>query len=153
MLAVYFGCHKFHKMIYGHKINMYTDHQPLVLFFKKEINKILARLQRFKLGLLKYEIELSFFSGEENLSDLLDPLSRLYLDNEPKYESECNDLVHEVVLSSEKVLIVSAEKQKLIESKTKEDPCLFKILELNYNKWDTKSIALSNNAEIGKFIK
>lgn len=35
MLAVYFACHKFHQMIYGHKIIMYTDHEPLITIFKK----------------------------------------------------------------------------------------------------------------------
>lgn len=151
MLAVYFACKKFHQMVYGHKIKIYTDHQPLITIFKKEINEITARLQRFKLGLLKYDIELLFVPGKKNL--LADPLSRLYLDDELIGETECSELVHEVVLSPEKVLLVSPEKQKLIKLKTKEDPCLKKILELYYNGWDTTSLDLSNNAELGKLLK
>lgn len=150
-LAVYFACHKFHQMIYGHKIIVYTDHQPLITIFKKEINEITARLQRFKLGLLKYDLELLFVPGKKNL--LADPLSRLYINDELYFETECSELVHEVVTSPEKVLLVSPEKQDLIKLKTKEDPCLSKILELYYNNWNIKQIDITNNAEIGKLIK
>lgn len=63
LLAVYFACHKFHQMIYGHKVVVYTDHKPSITILKKEINEITSRLQRFKLGLLKYDIELLYVPG------------------------------------------------------------------------------------------
>ena len=40
MLAIVFSCTKFHNYIYGRKVNVVTDHQPLVSIMKKELNKI-----------------------------------------------------------------------------------------------------------------
>lgn len=103
LLAVYFACHKFHQMIYGHRITIYTDHKPLITIFKKEINDITARLQRLKLGLLKYDINLEFVPGKKNL--LADPLSRLYF-NDSNVKTQCADIVHEIVVAPEKVLLI-----------------------------------------------
>lgn len=74
----------------------------------KEINEITAKLQRFKLDLLKNDI---LHVGPSKKNVLADPLSRLYIDNTFKFEAECDNFVHEIVLSPEKVLLVLPEKQ------------------------------------------
>lgn len=79
---------------------VYSDHNSLILIFKKEVNEFVARLQWFKLGLIKYDIELLFVPWKKNL--LADLLSSFYFKNDLNYEPESDNFVHEVVLSPEK---------------------------------------------------
>lgn len=37
MLAILFSCSKFHNYIYGHQVQVFTDHKPLVSIFKKKL--------------------------------------------------------------------------------------------------------------------
>lgn len=151
LLVVYFACHKFHQLIYDYHTLIFTDHKPLITIFKKEINDITARLQRFKLGLLKYDVELQFVPGKKNL--LADPLSRLYMGDEESERIECTDIVHEIVVAPEKTLLISPEKQKLLKIKIKEDNSLVKLLELYQNGWNVNTEVHNLSTEIGKYIK
>ena len=49
LLAIVFGCEKFHGYVYGRPINIQTDHNPLVTIVKKELYKASPRLQRLLL--------------------------------------------------------------------------------------------------------
>lgn len=134
LLAVYFAYYKFHQLIYNHTILIFIDYKPLIIIFLKEINDITARLQRFKLGLFKYDIELQFLLGKKNL--LADPLSRLYIGDKRGERTEYTDIVHEIVVAPETMLLISPEKIKLIKTKINQDTSLVKLLELYYNGWD-----------------
>lgn len=58
-LAIVFATRKFHHYIYGRKIEVYTDHKPLITVMKKPISQVHSpRLQRMKLKLLKYNLNL-----------------------------------------------------------------------------------------------
>ena len=46
MLAICFGCSKFHEYIFGQEITVETDHKPLVNIMNKPIHQLTARLQR-----------------------------------------------------------------------------------------------------------
>lgn len=137
-------------MIYGHRITIYTDHKPLIIIFKKEINDKTARLQRLKLGLLKYDINLEFVPEKKNV--LADPLSRLYF-NDSNVKTQCADIVHEIVVAPEKVLLISPEKLKMLKIKTKEDECLKNILNLYSNGWTPITSEYNNSSELGKLVK
>lgn len=57
LLAIMFGCVRFHQYIYGHEdITVETDHRPLEYIFKKPLNETPARLQRLLLKLQTYYI-------------------------------------------------------------------------------------------------
>ena len=74
-LAILFSCKKFEQYIYGKKVTIQTDHLPLVSIMKKDINKIpSSRLQRIKLKLFKYNIEVIYKPGKTLL--IADALSR-----------------------------------------------------------------------------
>jgi len=46
LLAIVYGCTKFHQYVYGKKVNVQTDHKPLEALFKKPLFQAPQRLQR-----------------------------------------------------------------------------------------------------------
>lgn len=56
LLAICFGLNKFHQYLFGKKVVVETDHQPLITIFKKPLNKCPARLQRMLIQIQKYDI-------------------------------------------------------------------------------------------------
>lgn len=77
MLAIVFACNKFHLFIYGRRIEVQTDHQPLLGIMRKDLASIPSpRLQRMKLRLLKYTLELKHVPGKQMY--ISDYLSRYY---------------------------------------------------------------------------
>lgn len=64
LFAILFGCTRFHQYIYGHNVMVETDHKPLVTLFNKPLHKIPARLQRFMLRLLAYDLTVVYKPGK-----------------------------------------------------------------------------------------
>ncbi|XP_052276600.1 uncharacterized protein K02A2.6-like [Dreissena polymorpha] len=80
MLAVVYGCEKFHKLLYGRDTFLVeSDHKPLESILKKEIHKAPLRIQRMILKLQPYDFNLVHKSGKD--MGLADCLSRLPLEN------------------------------------------------------------------------
>jgi len=81
MLAVVYGCEKFHKLLYGRDTFLVeSDHKPLESILKKEIHKAPLRIQRMILKLQPYDFNLVHKSGKD--MGLADCLSRLPLENQ-----------------------------------------------------------------------
>ena len=56
LLAIVFGCNKFHDYIYGMStIKVETDHKPLESIFKKPLYQAPARLQKMIMTIQKYQ--------------------------------------------------------------------------------------------------
>ncbi|XP_048589536.1 uncharacterized protein K02A2.6-like [Nematostella vectensis] len=55
-LGVVWGLERFHYFIYGKQCKVNTDHKPLESIFKKKLTSCPARLQRFVLRALKYDV-------------------------------------------------------------------------------------------------
>ena len=52
MLAIFFGCKKFHDYIYRlPKVDIETDHKPLVTILQKPLHTAPARLQRMRMSI------------------------------------------------------------------------------------------------------
>ena len=64
LLAVIFGCEKFHQYIYGKKVQIYSDHKPLESIMKKPLANAPARLQRMLLRLQRYDINVTYKEGK-----------------------------------------------------------------------------------------
>ena len=58
MNAIVFGCVRNHQLIAGSKIVVETDHKPLIPIFEKSLNEIPIRLQKMRMQLQQYDIEL-----------------------------------------------------------------------------------------------
>lgn len=64
LFAILFGCVRFHQYIYGNKVNVETDHKPLVTLLDKPSYKIPSRLQRFMLRLQCYNLNVFYKPGK-----------------------------------------------------------------------------------------
>ncbi|KAL9986304.1 hypothetical protein ACROYT_G000436, partial [Oculina patagonica] len=54
LLAIVYGCTKFHQYVYGKKVKVQTDHKPLEALFKKPLFQTPQRLQRMMLRLQQF---------------------------------------------------------------------------------------------------
>ena len=115
MLAIVFGCDKFHQYVYGRHVHVESDHKPLEVIFKKSLLKAPARLQRMLMRLQKYSLEVKYKPGKE--MHIADSLSRVFLKEHHEKlldeELEINFVTHQ--------LPVSEEKLKEFKEATKED--------------------------------
>ena len=79
MLAVVFGCERFHKLIYGKSdVSIESDHKPLENILQKPVHSAPIRIQRMILKLQPYEFKLRYVKGKD--LGLADCLSRLPID-------------------------------------------------------------------------
>ena len=77
MLAILYGCEKFHYYIYGRQARIETDHKPLVAIYSKPLYRATPRLQRMLMKLQRYDLKLVYVPGKE--MHISDALSRAYL--------------------------------------------------------------------------
>ncbi|UYV83155.1 K02A2.6-like, partial [Cordylochernes scorpioides] len=99
LLALYFGCKRFHYFLYGRKFTAYTDHKPLVSLLKKNFDQMSPRLQRLSLYLLNYQFELKFIPGKSMVP--ADTLSRHFLPQEQMEDKELDLCSQTFVLNVE----------------------------------------------------
>lgn len=103
MLAIAFGCEKFHQHIYGTHVHIETDHKPLEAICKKPLVSKPRRLPRLMLRIQKFNKIVSHTPGKELL--VADELSCAYLliDKLPhvvqREDAELQDQVHMVTRS------------------------------------------------------
>ena len=114
MLAICFGLEKFHQFVYGRQVQVYTDHKPLVSIVQKDMNKVTARLQRLKLKLLKYKINVEYLPGKQMV--VADLLSRSFLESSVSNDDSHNEMVHslntEVSISQARLIQFRQESVK-----------------------------------------
>ena len=58
LYAILFGRKRFHQYVYGRRINVQTDHKPLIAIFRKNLHTAPPRLQRMLLSLPRHDIKL-----------------------------------------------------------------------------------------------
>lgn len=72
MAALVFVMEKLHEFVYGRHVTVFVDHKPLVNIVLKDIHKVTNRLQRFRLKLLRYDVEVKYLPGKDNVvADLM----------------------------------------------------------------------------------
>ena len=76
LLAIVFGCKRFHQYIYGKHVTIETDHKPLEAIFAKPLSQAPSRLQKMLLQLQGYDIDLKYKKGTEMY--IADALSRAF---------------------------------------------------------------------------
>lgn len=70
-LAVVWGMEHLNIYLYGHPVEVYTDHKPLLGIFGNPSSKTSARLERWSLRLQPYDIKLHYRAGHDNPADYL----------------------------------------------------------------------------------
>jgi hypothetical protein len=75
LLAVIYGCEKFHTYLYGRQFVVESDYRPLEQIQKKNLDMAPPRLQRMLLRLQPYDRIIKYKPGKEMV--IADTLSRL----------------------------------------------------------------------------
>lgn len=119
LLAIVFGCSRFHQYIYGKQIEVETDHRPLESIFRKSLCDVPLRLQRMRLHLQKYDIIVKYKPGKDLL--IADALSR-----DCVYKNSSEEKILETEVEAHVGLVINAlpitsEKLKIFKDETKND--------------------------------
>lgn len=98
ILAIQFGCKRFHQYVYGRRFTVETDHRTLIFIMKKLLAANPAKLQQMLLQLHRYEIDIVHKAGKD--TPVADALSRKFLSyTYPKVSNSMDTLVHSVMSS------------------------------------------------------
>lgn len=138
-LALVYAVKKFHRMLYGRKFTLLTDHRPLLAIFSNNRGipvHAANRLQRWALILLAYNFNLQYISTEK--FGQADVLSRLIADY-PRDEDEI--VIAQMKMESDLIEIMQASIQQFpvttseVKKATKQDPTLSKVREFLQLGW------------------
>ena len=84
MLAVVFGCERFHTYVHGKRFTIQSDHKPLEMIHLKNLAAAPQRLQRMLLRIQPYDIVIKYKPGKEVA--LADSMSRQPCSNSESLE-------------------------------------------------------------------
>ncbi|XP_062551120.1 uncharacterized protein K02A2.6-like [Armigeres subalbatus] len=153
-LAIIYAVTKFHRMIFGRKFLLHTDHQPLLRIFgsKKGIPVYTAnRLQRWALTLLSYDFNMIYVPTEKfGNADILSRLINRHVKQDEDFviasvTLECD--IRSVVCNTFNALPLSF---KAVQQSTKADPVLKKVYRYIQDGWP-KSLVSDANQELLRF--
>ncbi|XP_026688729.1 uncharacterized protein K02A2.6-like isoform X1 [Diaphorina citri] len=143
LLAIVFGCVKYHSYIYGQSVTVHTDHKPLISIFKKSLSDVPCRLQRMMLKLQGYDLNVIHVPGKHMY--IADTLSRANIKNNNESEEidevfkkldknlriHGNSLIHSINVSDNKL--------EQIKVKTDNDPQLSRVKCCVLDGWPPKN--------------
>ena len=135
LLAVVFGCERFHTYVYGNKFQVDSDHKPLEMITRKPLKLAPPRLQRMLLRLQPYDVEVLYRPGREVA--LADALSR-----DPAREQQHIHLDLQV-----NFVQFSQEKLSLIQDESAKDPTLSELREVITVGWPNKARELPQSLQ------
>ena len=138
LLAVVYGCERFHTYLYGRHFTTESDHKPLESIHLKHLTAAPPRLQRMLLRLQPYDLTIKYKPGKEML--LADALSRL----SPEDRLPMRNLdvqIHEICPQ------VADSMMQKIKEETPKDPELLALKEIVYSGWP------STNKELPILVK
>ncbi len=126
LLAVVFGCERFHTYVFGKNFTIESDHKPLEMILQKPLTAAPPRLQRMLLRLQPYDVTVMYRPGKEIL--LADALSRL--PGEDNHHIDLDVQINFVQFSSEKLTQIQQE--------TASDHTLHALREIIINGWPSR---------------
>lgn len=139
MLAIVFGCTRFHEFIFGlPEVYVETDHKPLEMILRKPLHQAPARLQRMILTIQKYTIKVHYRPGKDLV--IADTLSRAFVQ-----ENADESTLEEFEVNAIQTLPISAEYCEKLKRETLNDPTLQQVKVLVEIGWpETKYDAPTN---------
>ena len=133
-LGVVWGLEKCHYYICGAPVTVETDHKPLVQLLEcKDVEKVPLRIQRFRLKLMKYNVQVVHISGKNN--EGADALSWYPVETiqEETLEQETEAFVKQHILKYDDV-----PRWSYLRKAQEEDRISIMIKEIITNKWEKK---------------
>ena len=131
MLGITFACERFHQFIFGAKIQAETDHKPLISIFHKPLADCPLRIQRLKLRVQRYDLEIMYTPGKFLV--VADALSRA---TDPKASTVTStsdvDLHVNMIIQS---MPVSAAKLEEIRKATTQDTNMMALQKVILDGW------------------
>ena len=126
LLAIVYGCEKFHTYLYRRTFIVETDHKPFEMISLKNLTAALAHLQRMLLHLQQYDLVITYQPGREML--LVDALSHLpsRTNTEIKLDLQVNAIL---------MFAFSPRHLTKITAETQWDPILSMVHRLTLNSW------------------
>lgn len=139
MLAIVFGCERYHTLLYGKEFTVVTDHKPLVTICHKPIHSAPARLQRMLLRIQGYNFTIKYRPGAQMI--LADALSRLP-SAENRGDVDLDLRIDDVTIQIESdklrdicMINFTADRRESIARETANDPALNALKEVIYAGW------------------
>ena len=137
-LAITWACEKFSNYLIGTKFKLETDHKPLVpLLSTKDLAELPARIQRFKMRLMRFDFSISHVAGKD--LNIADTLSRAPVENmsqsDTDFENETKAFV-DVVMSN---LPASQNRIELIKTESAKDEICRNLISYCRDGWPEKS--------------
>ncbi|XP_053691563.1 uncharacterized protein K02A2.6-like [Sabethes cyaneus] len=154
-LAIIFAVTKFHRMIFGRKFRLQTDHAPLLRIFgsKKGIPVYTAnRLQRWALTLLMYDFVIEYVSTDKfGHADILSRLINHHARPEEDYVIAAVTLENDInSVAFDSFTILPLNFKEVLQS-TRTDPILSKVYKFVQEGWP-KFLPSSADRELAKFF-
>lgn len=142
MLAVVFGCTRFHQYIFNKKVTVESDHKPLMSIYKKPLINAPLRLQRMLIKLQNYDIDIVYKKGTELV--IADYLSRNYL---PVTQNEITKDIEAHVGLVKQTLPLIEDKFKSFQTETKNDKVLQELLKYVKYGWPNEKNKLNKDLQ------
>ncbi|XP_058820892.1 uncharacterized protein K02A2.6-like [Topomyia yanbarensis] len=125
-LAIIFAVTKFHKMLFGRRFHLQTDHEPLLRIFgsKKGIPVYTSnRLQRWALTLLLYEFTIEYVpTAKFGNADILSRLINQHVRPEEDYVIASVSLENDLRSVTQDTLTVLPLSFRIVQQSTQSDP-------------------------------
>jgi hypothetical protein len=137
-LAITWACEKFHNYLIGTKFKLETDHKPLVpLLSTKDLAELPARLQRFKMRLMRFDFSISHVAGKD--LNIADTLSRAPVENMPQPDTDSENETEAFVDVVMNNLPASQNRIELIKTESAKDEICRKLISYCRDGWPEKS--------------
>ena len=134
MLAITWSCDKFDQYLYGRdEVNIETDHEPLKSVFKKKIHKSPKHLQRMRLALQKYNLDVQYKQG--TLMHIADALSRAYLKTTDGAQTEFCEICALETVDHEEHIQIELPKRDVFREQIASDSEIQELIRVIKSGW------------------
>ena len=134
LLAIVWSCKKFHQYIYGMDIvHIESDLEPLQAVFKKSIHQSSKRLQRMRMALQNYSLDIKYKKGQPMF--IADALSRAYQRTTDAAEHDSSEVRSLQEVNHEDGISVAPEQTLQFKKETETDPELQKLVKIGDSSW------------------
>ena len=113
LLAVVYGCEKFHTYLYGRSFTVHTVHKPVESIHLKHLTAAPPRLQRMLLRLQPYDLTIRYQPGKD--TEVADALSRLSPESQDPIPG-MNVQIHEIFPQFSSSMLQKIKEQSSLDA-------------------------------------